>query len=459
MRYNESKSNMSLTSAQRQEEKQKLLAGKYLEVERGIYRRKAQEATAELKGLLTEAGESPEAQAIARQLKEQKGYRAIRKQEVTITTMTGDRITIPTWYALPAEPAQQHRGPNGNGDHLLLRYWGFFGKQSMNYTTHIVRSAVSCSSYDLAEAELKEQGIQMTSYGIDKLAQNVGTMAQERRGTIALGPHESLAGKRVIVAIDGGRARMRESKLGRRRKGRKLQGFSSPWREPKLVVIAALDEEGKYRKSEPPIYEATLDGHDAIFSLLHNLAIQTHLQDAREIVLSGDGAVWIWQKFAEFQDSLGMRSKTTEILDFYHATEHLTAICEANTALTAQERKAWFTRLRNLLRDGKYQALRQSVETESRARGLPQLMELFQYFERNRERMRYDVYQERRQPIGSGIVESAIRRVINLRLKSPSIFWNKERLERMLQLRCILTAGRWNIFMRNLQAAVQFTLS
>lgn len=449
---------MSLTAAQRQEEKQKLLAGRFGEVERDMYRRKEQEATAELEALLTEAGESQEARAIARQLKEQGGYRAMRQQVVTVTTMTGDRITVPTWYALPAEPMKHARGRNGRGDHLLLRYWGFFGKQSMGYTNRIVRSAVSCPSYDLAEAELKAQGIQMTSYGIDKLAQNVGKMAQERRDTVTLSARESLAGKRVIVAIDGGRARMREEKSGKRKKDQKMQGFSSPWREPKLAVIAELDEEGKYRKGTKPIYEATLDGHDAIFNLLRDLARRTDLKNAREIILSGDGAVWIWQKYGWLIETLGIHGKVTEILDFYHATEHLTAICEANTALTEQERKAWFTRLRNLLREGRYESLRQSVETESRTRGLPRLMELFQYFERNRERMRYDVYEKRRQPIGSGIVESAIRRVINLRLKSPSIFWNKERLERILQLRCILMAGRWDIFMRNLQAAIQFSL-
>jgi len=449
---------MSLTAAQRQEEKQKLLAGGFSEVEQGIYRRKKQEAAAELEALLTEVSESPEAEVIARQLKERHGYRAVRKQTVTITTMTGDRITIPTWYALPAEPAPRKRGRNGHGDHLLLRYWGFFGKQSMRYTNRIVRSAVACSSYDLAEAELKEQGITMTSYGIDKLAQNVGKLAQERRSTVALGSRESFKGKRVIVAIDGGRARMREEKPGRRKKDQKMQGFSSPWREPKLAVIAELDEEGKYRKGTKPIYEATLDGHDAIFDLLKTLAVHTDLKEAREIVLSGDGAVWIWQKYAWLTETLGMQGNVTEILDFYHAAEHLTAICEANTALTEQERRVWFARLRDLLREGTYAALRQSVETESRVRGLPQLMELFQYFERNRARMRYDVYAKNKQPIGSGIVESAIRRVINLRIKSPSIFWNRERLERILQLRCMLMAGRWDIFMHNLQAAVQFTL-
>ena len=48
-------------------------------------------------------------------------------------------------------------------------------------------------------------------------------------------------------------------------------------------------------------------------------------------------------------------------------------------------------------------------------------------------------------PIGSGGVESAIRRVVNLRLKGPCIFWLKENAEALLILRSYFKAGRWNL--------------
>lgn len=48
-------------------------------------------------------------------------------------------------------------------------------------------------------------------------------------------------------------------------------------------------------------------------------------------------------------------------------------------------------------------------------------------------------------PIGSGAVESAIRRVVNLRLKGPGIFWCKANAEAILRLRAYYKAGRWNI--------------
>ncbi len=67
------------------------------------------------------------------------------------------------------------------------------------------------------------------------------------------------------------------------------------------------------------------------------------------------------------------------------------------------------------------------------------------YFVRNRNRMLYAKIKEMKLPIGSGAVESAIKRVVNLRLKGASIYWRKENAEAMLMLRSYYKAGRWNI--------------
>jgi hypothetical protein len=47
-------------------------------------------------------------------------------------------------------------------------------------------------------------------------------------------------------------------------------------------------------------------------------------------------------------------------------------------------------------------------------------------------------------PIGSGAIESTIRRVVNLRLKGASIYWHKKSAEAVLLLRSYYKAGRWN---------------
>lgn len=72
------------------------------------------------------------------------------------------------------------------------------------------------------------------------------------------------------------------------------------------------------------------------------------------------------------------------------------------------------------------------------------------YLLSNEKRMQYSRFKNEGLPQGSGCVESAIRRVINLRLKSCGSFWKRENAELYLFLRSQLITGRWNIFFHNI---------
>jgi hypothetical protein len=51
-------------------------------------------------------------------------------------------------------------------------------------------------------------------------------------------------------------------------------------------------------------------------------------------------------------------------------------------------------------------------------------------------------------PIGSGAMESTVRRVVNLRWKGPSLCWCRASAEAILLLRSYYKAGRWNLLKR-----------
>ena len=59
--------------------------------------------------------------------------------------------------------------------------------------------------------------------------------------------------------------------------------------------------------------------------------------------------------------------------------------------------------------------------------------------------MAYQTVRALKLPIGSGAIESAIRRVVNLRLKGACIFWGKDNAEKILMLRAFYQAGRWDL--------------
>jgi hypothetical protein len=107
---------------------------------------------------------------------------------------------------------------------------------------------------------------------------------------------------------------------------------------------------------------------------------------------------------------------------------------------------------KNLLWQGKLSKLKKQIEKHISypKKRREALARLNNYFMKNRSRMQYTCCRNLNLPTGSGCAESAIRRVINLRLKSPGTFWKPETAESMLFLRSQLLSGRWNIMIDNI---------
>jgi len=95
--------------------------------------------------------------------------------------------------------------------------------------------------------------------------------------------------------------------------------------------------------------------------------------------------------------------------------------------------------------------LKQEISKVLTGQKLEQALKKWQnYFARHEKRMTYEQFKANHIPCGSGAVESAIRRVINLRLKAAGTFWTKEMAECFLWLRSQLVSGRWHIVMKNI---------
>ena len=64
--------------------------------------------------------------------------------------------------------------------------------------------------------------------------------------------------------------------------------------------------------------------------------------------------------------------------------------------------------------------------------------------------MAYTTLDEQHLPVGSGVVESAVRRVINLRFKASSTFWEEDTVADLMHLRACFKAGRWDEMMERI---------
>ena len=132
------------------------------------------------------------------------------------------------------------------------------------------------------------------------------------------------------------------------------------------------------------------------------------------------------------------------VLDFYHAVEHLTSIA-SRKKWKKQKAKKWVSKQRKRLLKGKRDIFMKEIETICQGSKNKILQRELEYFKTHLPHMHYKEIKDDNFPIGSGAVESGIRRVVNLRLKGPGIFWHEEIADAMLLLRSYYKAGRWNL--------------
>ncbi len=331
---------------------------------------------------------------------------------------------------------------------------GILGQASPTFLSKTIQMALLCPSLETARAVLDEQGIQINVKTLRRYCRLAGEKGMEWRGLISLDGTEKLDGITVVIGIDGGRLRERRRKRGRRKKGLKRQGFSTEWKEPKLFTIYFLNADGEVIRKLPPLHDATMEDHNGMFALLEQYLTALPIEKAERIVFCGDGAPWIWSDTIELCKRMNLdMTKVHQVLDYTHAKQQLGKLLDYVGKKGKGKRQkgnldqAW----RNLLWNGEIDNLKTEIERHCVGkRQISALKKWQSYFKDNENRMQYQAFETQCLPCGSGSVESAIRRVINLRLKAPGTFWTVEMAEIFLFLRSQLISGRWSIMMRNL---------
>ncbi len=331
---------------------------------------------------------------------------------------------------------------------------GFVGLYSPYIVQEIVSTSLSCPSFSVASEVLKGRAINLCVSTIEKICINMAKVGMESRGKISLSGTEDLSGSTLVVGVDGGRLRIRKTKRGKKKKGAKQQGYYTDWREPKLLTIYLLDNKGEKVSSFKPIYDATMENDAGIFTLIEEYLSQLPLSELKNIVFCGDGAPWIWNRaeilFTELSD---FKVNFYQVLDYTHAKQALKTLWDLLPKKMSDKQKnrlwkQWKNELWNGNIDKLKELIKKYLSKRHQKKGLKKWKD---YFKKNEKRMQYSKFKKAGIICGSGCVESAIRRVINLRLKAPGCFWKIENAEYFLFLRAQFISGRFSIFMNNLR--------
>ena len=230
-----------------------------------------------------------------------------------------------------------------------------------------------------------------------------------------------------------------------------ITGFCTDWKEPKLFTIYILDEKGEIVKDFAPLHDATMENYKDMFNLLGEYLRSLNLKEVEveKIVFCGDGDETIWLNVEQLLIEMNIKEKNIfQVLDYTHAKQNLHEIIEQ---IPFNARNNIEKKCKDLLWKGDIEGIYKEINKviKSKMRKGKALKKWKNYFLKNTKRMQYEKFRESCVPCGSGCVESAIRRVINLRLKAPGTFWTREMAECFLFLRSQLISGRWDIFMTN----------
>jgi hypothetical protein len=343
----------------------------------------------------------------------------------------------------------QARADKGKGSYFGLTLLGVCDRTTPALASEVAQLAAALSSFADARARLRQMGVDMSIRRIANVAYHFAQRARSRQELEGMGIEGSLAGKRVVISTDGGRLRVRKNKRGQKtKKGRSR--YRTDWREPKLLVIYVVDEKGRLAQEFAPVMDGTLQGPDEVFRLMEFYLRQLGIDQAKEVLFIADGAKWIWQRVTPLWKRLGLVGvRCRELVDFYHVVEHVYALAALNRSWSASYRKQWAARQRGRLWRGELQAFTDDVERLCQGKRGKGWARERDYLLRNARAGRLDYGKARRakMPIGSGTMESAIRRVVNLRLKGPGIFWHEDHAEQMLLLRTYYKSKHWQVLM------------
>jgi hypothetical protein len=279
-----------------------------------------------------------------------------------------------------------------------------------------------------------------------------------RAGQVPAG--SELAGKRVVACVDGGRMRLR--RVTRRQKGKgkaktRRRRYQAEWREPKLLTIFTIDGQGRMVRQSRSWIDGTFGGPDHAMELLAFHLHRLGAAQAEVVEFVADGAPWIWERLDWVVGRVGLEeAQVVRVLDWYHAVHHI-GLALGDLGLGEAERRRLYQKLRKHLRAGwPWQVTSQLREL---AAGRPQgsaAWTAIAYLEKHAEagHLYYARYRRRGLALGSGAMESAVRRVLNLRLKGNGITWQEANGEAALVVRAAVLTDRWEEVLAQTRAAL-----
>lgn len=294
----------------------------------------------------------------------------------------------------------------------------------------------------LAGIKAKTKAVERIAEGLGEEVAAVGQRERQQAVAETVVPLKSVP--KLYVSFDGtGVPMVKRETAGRRGKG---ESGEARTREAKLGCIftqTTTDEKGRPQRDEASTtYVGAIEPAGEFGWRIYGEAVRRGLRRAAQVAVIGDGAPWLWALAEEHFPG------ATQIVDLYHAREHLTdlskLVYEAQSSKAARWSKERMAQLDKGEVESVLGSMRRLQPTGKKAK--EELRKSINYFEHNRERMRYGEFRRQGWFVGSGVVEAGCKTVVGHRLKQSGMRWSLRGANAIIALRCTQLSGRWEEF-------------
>ena len=359
------------------------------------------------------------------------------RQTLTLRTTVGE-IKLAVCYG--HEPAAQHWGCP------MRQRWGLAPAQHLSPALQekVLFTATATGTYGQAAAVATKWGCPMDDSTVHRLVQRQGARAEaQTQARLKTVPQEMAPARApsalVVMMVDGWMARFRGPGWGRE----KTDEPRVEWHELKTGVFyrheqASVQESGRGLLAEKVV--VSWQGAAAeLGERLHHEALRRGLGRAQAIEAVADGAAWIWNLVD------GRWAEATQVLDFYHASQHLWELGRALHPKEEAQVRPWVEERLHRLRHGPEKKVLQEIAGLKPGRGAAgKIVRREQnYFASQAGRMAYATIAARGWPIGSGAVESACRQR-QCRYKRCGPFWTEPGVRHLCALEEARANGHWD---------------
>jgi hypothetical protein len=199
------------------------------------------------------------------------------------------------------------------------------------------------------------------------------------------------------------------------------------WREVKVGILARLGERTNGAKQlVQRRLVAFLGPVEEFAPRLWLEAVKQGVKEAKCVAWLSDGGRGYWGVYHTY-----FADYATGILDFYHAAQNLWKGAKASFDGRTSRAKQWFAKNRRRLRKGKVNEVLNDIEAALALEGLPSsahqtLTNLYLYLDTHRQHIDYAQFEQLGLPLGSGMVESACKWLIQQRFKGVGMRWSED---------------------------------